>query len=215
MIFDRRSPVEGQGPAGSRAMKFGALVMLALLSILPSCKSSDPSSDYFTKWKSYLGDPTSSQYSALDQINLDNVAQLEVAWTYRTGDADPDNRSQIQCNPIIIDGVLFGTSPRLKIFALDAATGKEIWVFDPFASDPSNARNAGVNRGVMYWENGSDRRIFFTAGPYLFALNADTGTIIREFGRSGGVDLRENLDRDASDLYIAASSPAVSFEDLF
>ena len=78
-------------------------------------------------WSAYLGGPGSSQYSRLDQIDRDNVSRLEVAWIYRSGDADPNDRSQIQVNPLVIGGVLYGTTPRLQLFALDAATGKEVW----------------------------------------------------------------------------------------
>ena len=85
-------------------------------------------------WPSYLGDTASSQYSELKQVHRGNVAQLQPAWTFRTGDAR-ENRSQIQCNPLVIDGVLYGTSPQLKLFALDAASGKELWRFDPFGGD--------------------------------------------------------------------------------
>ena len=82
-------------------------------------------------WRYYQGGPGRNQYSTLEQINLDNAHQLKLAWTYRTGDADTSRNTQIQCNPLIIDGVLYGTSPVLKCFALDAGTGKELWTFVP------------------------------------------------------------------------------------
>ena len=88
--------------------------------------------------------------------------QLEVAWTYNTGDAEEGNRSTIQCNPIIVNGRMYVTSPKLKLIALDAASGKEVWKFDPFDSTEAT----GVNRGVTYWEEGGDKRIYFTAGQY-------------------------------------------------
>ncbi len=113
-------------------------------------------------WPVYLGDRHNSHYSPLNQINRENVNQLKPAWTYHTGDADPGGHTQIQCNPLIIDGVLYGTSPKLKVFALDAATGKQKWLFDP-ATKTSFALN--VNRGVTYWEDGDDKRIFFYSRP--------------------------------------------------
>jgi hypothetical protein len=82
-------------------------------------------------WPEYLGDAGRSHYSGLRQIHRRNVHRLQVAWVYRTGDAQQDPPSQIQCNPLIVDGVLYGTSPGLKLFALDAATGGELWRFDP------------------------------------------------------------------------------------
>src|SRR5688500_10437362 len=82
-------------------------------------------------WATYLGDPGATHYSTLRQIDRTNVAQLKLAWTYNAGDAATN--SQIQCNPLIVDGVLFGTSPKLKLFALDARTGRQLWSLDPFA----------------------------------------------------------------------------------
>src|SRR5216117_2560109 len=78
-------------------------------------------------WPMYGGDAAGSHYSELRQIDKENVHRLQVAWTYRSGDKRDDNRSQIQCNPIIIDGVLYGTSPQLKVFALNGATGENFW----------------------------------------------------------------------------------------
>src|SRR5690606_4547394 len=118
-----------------------------------------------------------------------NVKELRVAWTYNTGDAERGNRSTIQCNPVIANGMMYVTSPKLKVIALDPATGTEIWKFDPFEGQEAT----GVNRGVTYWSNGNDKRIFFTAGSYLYALNADDGKLVTAFGSGGKVDLREGL----------------------
>ena len=89
--------------------------------------------------------------------------------------------STIECNPIAVDGVLFLTTPGLKVVALEAASGRSRWVFDPW-----NGRGGrGVNRGVTYWSSGEDRRIFFVAGNYLCAINAANGRLISTFGRGG------------------------------
>jgi quinoprotein glucose dehydrogenase len=164
-------------------------------------------------WRVYHGDAAGSHYSKLDQINTSNVHKLKIAWIYNTGDKRDDNRSQIQCNPLIVDGVLFGTSPRLKVLALDAATGKRRWSFDPYASgrqqDPS-----GINRGLAYWEDGDDRRILVGVGGNLYALNALTGQLISSFGRQGVVDLHEGLGRDVKDLYVLATTPGAIYKDL-
>jgi quinoprotein glucose dehydrogenase len=168
----------------------------------------------YANWNTYLGDKTSSQYSSLDQLTPDNVNQLEVAWSYTSGDKDPGNRSQIQCNPIIVDGVLYASSPGLKIFALDAATGKEIWKHDPFAGQNEEASPMGVNRGVVYWEDGNDKRILFTAGPFLRAIDATTGAPILSFGNQGKVDLHDGLGRDVPDLFINANTPGIIYKDL-
>ncbi len=170
--------------------------------------------DPYRTWRVYGGDAGSSQYSALDQINRANVAQLEVAWVYHTGDAEPEGYSQIQCNPLVVDGVLYGTTPRLKLFALDAATGVERWVFDPFAEEGTYSV-VSVSRGVAYWEDDADRRILFTAGPHLYAVDVATGQPVPTFGQAGRVDLREGLDRDVTGLTVSANTPGVVYRDLY
>ena len=168
-----------------------------------------------TDWPVYLGSG-SSQYSRLGQITRENVAQLNVAWTYHAGDADVDtNRSQMQTSPIVVDGVLYGVSPVTKIFALDAATGARLWEFDPFAAG-AEVRGGGTSRGVTYWADGGDRRIFATGGSKLFALDAGTGAPIESFGRGGVVDLHDGLDagRDVSDLFVISNTPGVIYRDL-
>jgi quinoprotein glucose dehydrogenase len=164
-------------------------------------------------WPTHGGDPGHSQYSALDQINVANVSRLRVEWTYHTGDARADGRSEIQCHPIVVRGVLYATSPQLKAFALDAGTGRPMWTFDPFggAADP---QAIGVNRGVAYWEDGADRRILYTAGDKLFALDAGTGRPLAGFGSAGSVSLKDGLGRDASSLYILSTTPGAVYRDL-
>jgi quinoprotein glucose dehydrogenase len=164
-------------------------------------------------WSTYLGDRANSHYSPLKQINTTNVTQLEVAWTYQSGGARPDGRSQIQCNPLIIDGVLYGTSPLSVLFALDAATGKELWRFNPLRGGGDH-QALGVNRGVVYWADGDDRRILYSAGSTLFAVNAADGKIISSFGDAGRVNLKSGLGRDANQLYVVATTPGIVFRDL-
>src|SRR5262245_15246367 len=102
-----------------------APLLLVLLSLPPLAAAAD------SNWSTYLGDKASSHYSTLKQITTRNVAKLEVSWTYQAGGTDTNNRSQIQCNPLIIDGALYGTTPDLQLFALDAASGTERWRFNP------------------------------------------------------------------------------------
>lgn len=163
-------------------------------------------------WPVYLGDSSSSHFSSLKQITRKNVAKLEMAWTYQAGDAR-GNRSQIQCNPLIVDGVLYGTSPQLKLLALNAATGREIWRFDPFAGQ-TNLSALGVNRGVVLWGRGSERRILFAAGQDLLAIDAQSGKPVAGFGTDGKVDLREGLGRPAKTLFVLANTPGAVVGDL-
>lgn len=158
-------------------------------------------------WRHYLSDPASSQSSPLAQINRTNVAQLKQAWIYHTG-----AKGQMQTNPLIVDGVLYGVSSRSTLFALDAATGREIWQFHP-----RGKRGVGaIVRGLMYWEDpaGTERRIYYAAGPMLLAVDARTGKAVRNFGEAGRVNLKDGFDRDASKLYVVATSPGVIYQDL-
>ena len=141
----------------SSSFKDYYLVVFVLILSL-SCKS-EPSSllEAGQDWPVYLGGNSSAQYSPIDQINKANVNELKVAWEFSTGDAAPDGKSQMQCNPIIIDGILYGSSPKLKIFALNAATGELLWMHDPNA-EINYGRN--FNRGVTYHKEGSEERIF-------------------------------------------------------
>ena len=166
-----------------------------------------------TDWPAYLGDKFSSQYTPLTQITPSNVNSLTVAWTFETGDADPRNRSQIQCNPLVINGVLYGSSAKLKFFALNAATGELLWTFNPFEKE-YKMFGMGVNRGLAYWENKEDSRLLVTAGSYLFAINSKNGQIIESFGQNGKIDLRKGLGREVDERLVIANSPGVVFENL-
>ncbi len=168
------------------------------------------SRENFRGWEVYGGDPAGKKYSALDQINRTNVHRLKPVWSYRCDDMRLQPASTIECNPIVVDGVMFLTTPGLKVVALDAATGRSRWAFDPW----NGQGGRGVNRGVTYWSSGEDRRIFFVAGNNLCALNATNGQLISTFGSGGKVDLRDGLDRDVFFLSVAATSPGIVYDDL-
>ena len=191
----------------SRMKYIMRMCLVLCIHLAVSCETAEESS---SNWPVYRGGYSSSAYSDLAQINKDNVDQLEVAWTFHTGDAEVGNRSTIQCNPLIVNNRMYITSPKLKLIALEPSTGKEVWRFDPFEGE----RSVGVNRGVVYWENGSDKRIYFTAEHYLYALDADDGKLVVEFGNKGKVDLRQGLGRDPEKLAVMASSPGIIYKDL-
>ncbi len=182
------------------------LFMLCCAVILFSC-AKDPSNEYNT-WSIYRGDKKGSAYSTLKQIDTSNVRDLQVAWTYHTGDSE--ERIPIQCNPIVANGKMYITSPKLKVIALDPETGKELWKFDPFKDTIAS----GTNRGVTYWEDGNDKRIYMAAGSFLYCLDADQGSLITSFGDNGKVDLRNGLDRDPSTLFVTATTPGIIFRDM-
>ena len=193
---------KGVKRAANRAGKLAAVSVLALG--LAACattgataQSSNPvayespratgmTPDHLT-WDASGGGADSSQYSALDQINRSNVAQLEVAWTYPTGPGQPP-----QFNPIIADGKMIVINGQGKLVALDPATGAELWV--------SNLEGRVGIRGVNYWESadGSEGRLMVLNQGILRALDVDTGQMIPTFGTNGGVDLRDALPRDAA-----------------
>jgi quinoprotein glucose dehydrogenase len=189
------------------------LLIFISFSLLCSCNSSETSYD---EWKVYGGNYENNHYSSLTQVDTNNVQHLKVAWTYHTGDMDTLNHSQIQCNPIIADGVLYGTSPLMKLFAIDAATGKQKWVFNPFDSLSVNKRMFFVLnncRGVTYWSDANAKRIFYTAGPNLYSIDAVTGKPDTAFGKNGKIDLHDGLGRDVKDLFITSTTPGVIYKD--
>lgn len=186
-----------------------------------SCKQSDLEKKDYSGWSAYAGSKDGIRYSSNDQINTDNVLQLQVAWTYSTHDKDTGNRSQNQCNPIMVDGILYGTSPRLKLFALNAATGEQKWLFDPAEEDTAAKKDPyayfKISRGVMYWEDeqGSDKRIFYSVGAKTYCINVTDGKPVRSFGKNGFIDLSENLDRELDiNPFIANSTPGIVYKDL-
>lgn len=193
------------------------LAIAVLLSVGCSDSNEKRNAETGMNWPVYGGNNAGNRYSPLTQINIDNVGFLEVAWVYDTGENnDPSARGfEIQCQPIIIDGVLYGTTPQLKAFAIRADTGEELWKFDPFENDEPRYHQ---NRGVTYWRKGKDERIFYTAGPVLFGLDAKTGALLEDFGDHGKVSLYvgldTNLDHDISNLMATATTPGAIYKDL-
>jgi quinoprotein glucose dehydrogenase len=199
----------------------GSLLLLLLLAFT-SCRQSASASDPdYTGWHAYAGSKDGIRYSANTQITADNVATLKVAWMYSTHDGDTAGRSQIQCNPVMVDGILYGISPRLKLFALNAATGAQQWLFDPATVDTAAANDPAVlmkvSRGVVYWQDadGRDKRIFYNAGNRTYAINAYDGKPVSTFGKGGYIDLAENLDRQTEgDTYVSGNTPGIIYKDL-
>jgi glucose dehydrogenase len=162
-------------------------------------------------WAAYLGHPSSNQYSTLGQINKGNVDELEVAWTYDTGDS-----AEYQSNNLIVDGVLFTASPSRKVMALNGATGTHLWTFDPDELNPyggSMYQGGGRQRGVMYWEDGDDRHIFTVKGPWLYALDAKTGEPISSFGDGGWIHLGDQMDVEGRPN-VGLNTPGYVYHDL-
>jgi quinoprotein glucose dehydrogenase len=175
-----------------------------VLLLAASCKKEAPD------WSEYNGGPDRNHYSSLTEVKPANVNKLEKVWEYSSGGADTiKNRTQIQCNPIIVDGVLYGVSAGSQAFALDASTGKEIW-----KTSFTESSYAMTSRGVTYYQNGDSKRIFFGHGQWLYALDAATGRPIPSFATGGRIDLRVGLSRPGADDYVTYNTPGVIFKNL-
>jgi len=150
------------------------------------------------------------RYSTLAQINKENVGQLQRAWQFDS--SDEFEGSEMECNPIVLDGVVYATTPRLRVVALDGATGKLLWDFD--AHRGKKVIEKQRNRGLVYWGNGDERRLFVGIDSFLYALSAKTGKPVDSFGDHGRIDLHDGLGKNAQDLTIQATSPGVVYKDL-
>jgi quinoprotein glucose dehydrogenase len=167
----------------------------------------------YRSWPVYGGGPENSHYSALTQIDRNNVSKLKVAWTYDSGDAFVG--SEMECNPIVVNGILYATTPKLRVIALDAGTGALKWSFDP--NQGGHVVNKMRNRGVTFWTDPAgtaSKRIFFVSRQYLYALDAETGNPIPGFGEEGRIDLRRDLGRDPVQQFITNTSPPIVYKDL-
>lgn len=178
------------------------LLCLVSLSFLFFTQSSQNPTD--VEWPEYLGGADRNHYSTLIQINKDNVSQLKVAWTYHAPDS-----GQMQMNALMVKGKVYGVTAAVQAFCLDAATGKELWRF----GDPMKTWHS-TSRGVAYWAEGNDQRILYTAGPNLWALDANTGQPIISFGNQGKVDLHTGLPAIAQDKFIISNTPGTIYKDL-
>jgi quinoprotein glucose dehydrogenase len=154
-------------------------------------------------WAVWNGDSEGDHYSPLAQIDRRNVTELRVAWKFDTGE-----EGGLETNPLVIDGVVYANTPSRKVVALDAASGRLLWKFD------SGVRGVGPVRGVAYWTDGRQRRIFSGVNNFLYALDASDGRPIEQFGEGGRVDLRKDLGRDYRQQSITMTSPGVIYRDL-
>ena len=171
-------------------------LLLALLLLPPIAEGQE------ADWRTYLGDPGRRHYSPLDEITRDNVHRLQPAWRYDSG-ALRDGVSLMYTSPLIVDGVLYGLSPRLVAFALDAATGEELWRYDADLGQTDQ-------RGLMWWESGADQRLLYTAGRHLIALDPANGNPVETFGDNGALDLLP----DGLSGPFSVTVPGIVFRDL-
>ena len=173
------------------------------------------------EWRHYAGDHASTKYSTLDQITAENFSRLKVAWTWRSVEEELAKAHNLktwawEATPLMIDGVLYLTTSLSQAVALDAGTGKALWVYDPETwknGVPSN--NGFVHRGVAYWTDGKDSRIIYGTGDgYLLCLHAKTGKPVHGFGENGRIDLTQGLGRPVERKLYGVSSPPVICRDV-
>ena len=175
------------------------------------------------EWHFYGGDAGGTRFSPLQQITRKNVLNLKRAWTYHTGEVDRGGNetdrhhvAPFESTPLVIDGVLYFSTPSNRVIALDAETGREIWQFDPQAGQTAR-REFFQHRGVAYWQSqdGRDRRIFFgTFDGRLIALDAKTGKPCNDFGKGGTVNLREGVADAYPKAEYSVTSPPAIYRDL-
>jgi quinoprotein glucose dehydrogenase len=153
-------------------------------------------------WREY-GGRHGARYSPLTEINRANVRELREVWRYDTGET-----GGLQTQPLMVKGLVYANTPGHRVIALDASTGNLVWRYDAFV--PSR----GPNRGVTYWSSGNEARIFASVSTFLYALDARTGELKKDFGEGGRVDLRLGLGRDDERLTVTLTSPGVVYRDL-
>lgn len=186
-------------------------------------------------WPVYQGSSANIKYSTLDQVTPANVKNLREAWHYSSTQASETNTTDMKTNPLIIDGTLYGLNPQLKLFALDAATGKPKWVYDP-VTVPQKGKNIGrgdfaastkISRGIAFYHgSATDQRIIYApgGGHALYCVDALTGKLIQSFGDNGIVDMHDDLDwappqkvlnlENVHDFHYSMTSPGIIYKDM-
>ena len=179
-------------------------ILIAILLLGIACNEIKVTPD---DWKAAGGNYGQRKYSSLDQINKENVSTLTQAWVYHSGNTD----GNVQCNPLIIDGIMYVTSADQQLLAVNAANGREIWRFNPARKDEVFGSQ---NRGIAYWQSGSESMILYTSGKYLNAVDAKSGNAVISFGNKGRINMSEGLERPAEKMSIQSPAAPVIYKDL-
>lgn len=180
-----------------------AAVFLCIFSLGIATVQAQATDQQNVDWPVYGGQSSSNHYSALSQIDRDNVTRLRVAWKFDTGE-----RGILQTSPIMVGRILYAYTPTQKVIALDAASGRLLWKFD------SGIQGTAPARGLSYWSDGKQSRLFAGVMNFLYALDPATGKPVLTFGENGRVDLRKGLGRPYRLQDIALTSPGLIYKDL-
>ena len=169
------------------------------------------------EWRYVGADQAHTKYSTADEITAANVDQLEIAWQWEPNEMPmPElgaRPSSFQATPIMLDNVLYVSTAYNRVAAIDAETGAELWVFDSKAYE-REARHGFTHRGIAYWRDGDDFRIFLNSRMRLYAIDGATGRAVASFGDNGSVSLTDDLGRQVLSEEFDQRSPPVVFEDL-
>jgi quinoprotein glucose dehydrogenase len=195
---------------------------LATVLCLGSFLVTSPHAGNIGEWPSYGADKASSKYVPLAHLTRDNVQQLRVAWRWHSVDqpilhANPRLWTMVyEATPLMVGGVLYTSTSLSQVAAIEAATGKTLWVYDPQSYQQGSPPNRGfVHRGVAYWQEGTDQRLLLATGDaQLIALDAKTGQPLLQFGDQGRIDLTQGLRRPVSRAYYGVSSPPIVCRDV-
>src|SRR5581483_3808541 len=191
------------------------LAAAAVLSLAPATNEQD--------WPYYGGDQGGSKYSPLTDVNRTNVSRLRVAWEWKNGEAALDHYGtrpgNFQATPLMIDNVLYFSTPYNRVVALNAETGAQLWAYDPKAYEDGQPPNGTgfVHRGVAAWRDraaGNALRIFINTRYRLVCLDAATGTPVASFGKGGAIDLSDGLVWAINKKHYTNTSPPIVYKDL-
>lgn len=218
--------------SGGRRTAAPLLLPLAWLLLAAACTpggggSGGGSASAGDDWPVYGGDPGGLKYSPLADLSRDNVGDLDVAWTWETGEvpiaeaASPISGQRVmpgafETTPIVIHDTMWVVTPYNRVVALDASSGREYWTYDPRSYEFGNLHRGCrfCHRGIAQWSDGSERRIFLNTRWRLIALDAATGRSIETFGADGEADLAKHLSWETNRIQISNTSPPVVFENL-
>lgn len=198
-----------------------ALVTRGTIAAVASTLCVAPAAGQMVEWRQVGADQGASKYSSAGDIDRSNVSELEIAWTWEPNELP--NREfntrpgSFEATPLMIDGVLYLSTMYTRVVALNAATGEQLWAFDPeaYRTGPRGAGPGGYkHRGVAVWGEGDDMRVFINSRDKLFSLRASDGSQIRSFGDNGAALLTENFPNPVTNDEFDQTSPPVVFDDL-
>jgi quinoprotein glucose dehydrogenase len=204
-------------------------IRIAVVASLCACGAVAGADTSKGEWPYYAGTISATKYSPLAQIDAKNVSTLQVAWKWNSpddallsGGATRERPGSFKATPLMIGGVLYTSTPFNQVAAIDAGSGKSLWIFDPkaYAAGRRPANSGWQHRGVSYWQgkvgNKFEKRILIATGiGDLIAVNADNGDIVKSFGKEGRVDLQAALIRNEDDRRaIGFNSPQLVIGDV-